>query len=372
MKLEPFRMERMQSVWENQVKYNLSESGVHPMQVADLDTELGDVLLGYPQSNGPLELRERVTGLYPGSNPDNVLVTTGTAEANYISMWNLIEPGDEVVVMLPNYMQIWGLARTLGAKVVPAWLREADGRWAPDLDALAESVSVRTRLIAVCNPNNPTGGILTEGEMDHICEVAAKVGAWVVADEVYRGAELSGETSPTFYGRYDRLLVTSGLSKAYALPGLRIGWVVGPEDRIADLWSYKDYTTIGPGPMSVRLAEAALEPDRHARILERTRGILREQLPVIETWADQQESLEMISPLAGAIAYLKYDLEMGSLELCERLRRDKSVLIVPGEHFQMEGFLRIGYGGPIEELNRGLSLLGELFAEIRAALGTVS
>ena len=369
MKLEPFRMERMQSVWENRVAHNLSESGVHPLQVSDLETDLQDVRLGYPQSNGPAELRELISRLYSDCTPDNVLVTTGTAEANHISIWALVEPGDQVAVMLPNYMQIWGLASTLGAEVLPLWLRETAGRWAPDFDALQRTLTDRTRLIAVCNPNNPTGGVFTEGEMNTVCELAEKVGAWVVVDEVYRGAELSGETSPSFYGRYDKLLVTSGLSKAYGLPGLRIGWVAGPSKQIAELWSYKDYTTIGPGPVSVRLAEAALEPQRHAKILERTRSVLKKQLPIIENWAKDQGVFELIPPLAGAIVYLKYNLDIDSLDLVERLRQEKSVLIVPGEHFHMERYLRIGYGGPVEDLEEGLALFGELLDTIRAEVG---
>ncbi|MEE8147678.1 MAG: aminotransferase class I/II-fold pyridoxal phosphate-dependent enzyme [Longimicrobiales bacterium] len=370
MKLEPFRMERMQSVWENQVRYNLSESGVHPMRVADLDTDVGDVLLGYPQSTGPAALRELITGLYPGSSADQVIVATGTAEANYISMWSLVEPGDQVVMLLPNYMQSWGIAKTLGAEIVPVWLSPTDGRWAPDLAELESAVTRGTKFVAVCNPNNPTGAVLTEAEMNTIGKIADKVGAWVIADEVYRGAEVSGVTSPTFHGRYERTLVTSGLSKAYGLPGLRVGWVVGPQDKIADLWSYKDYTTIGIGAVSVRLAQAALEPTRHGRILERTRSVIRKQLPIIEKWAHRQEVFELISPLAGAIVYMKYDLNIGSLDLIDRLREEKSVLIVPGEHFDMGHFVRIGFGGPVEELEKGLSLFGELLSQIRSEVGT--
>jgi len=257
-KLEPFQMERMQSEWENRVAHNLSESGVHPMTVGELldpsDREeiFGERLL-YVQSNGSEALRTAVAALYPGADARNIVVTNGTAEANYISIWKLVEPGDEVVMMLPNYMQIWGVVRGQGATVVPWKLREEQA-WAPDVDELSRILTPRTRLVVVCNPNNPTGSVLTQGAMREIVGRTARHGAWLLVDEVYRGAEREGEETPTFWGMYDRLLVTCGLSKAYALPGLRIGWVVGPAQTIAELWGRKDYLTISPGSLSDVLA----------------------------------------------------------------------------------------------------------------------
>ena len=164
MRLEPFQMERMQSEWENRVAHNLSESGVHPLSVeelldpADREKLLRERLV-YIQSNGTEALRAAIAALYPGAEARNVVVTTGTAEANYIAIWRLVEPGDEVVMMLPNYMQIWGVVRAQGAQVLEWKLRE-EADWAPDLDELARLLTPRTRLVVVCNPNNPTGSVL--------------------------------------------------------------------------------------------------------------------------------------------------------------------------------------------------------------------
>src|SRR5262249_27829988 len=158
-----------------------------------------------------------------------------------------------------------------GATIVPVHLREEDG-WGLDLDRLRAVVGPRTRLIAVCNPNNPTGAVLDEGEMNALVEVAARHGSGLPAHEVYRGAEADGPETPTFWGRYDRVFATCGLSKAYGLPGLRIGWVVSPREADA-LWARKDYTSIFPGILSDFLARKALA--MRDRILERTRGILR-------------------------------------------------------------------------------------------------
>jgi aspartate/methionine/tyrosine aminotransferase len=239
----PFELERMLSKFENIVEYNLSESGAHPLSLRQLlgeramVEELLDTEFHYPQTNGILELRENIAAMYKGATPANVLVTVGAAEGNFISVQTLASPGDEVVVMLPNYMQIWGLASNSGMQVRTFNLKE-ERNWAPDLEELADAVTERTRFIAVCNPNNPTGYILTEAEMDGIVAAASRTGAWILADEVYSGAErLTEVQTPSFWGRYDKVLAVGSLSKAYALPGLRIGWVVAPEDKVDDLWA---------------------------------------------------------------------------------------------------------------------------------------
>lgn len=365
MKLEPFEMERMQSTWENRVAHNLSESGVHPMTVGDLLTpeehqEFFRNRLIYVQSNGTPELRGAIAALYHGATADNVVVTNGTAEANYVSVWRLVEPGDEVVMMLPNYMQIWGVIRGQGASVVPVQLRE-ENHWNLDPDDVKRALTPRTRLIALCNPNNPTGSILSAEAMREVARLAAQQGAWILADEVYRGAERDGTETPSFWGLHDRVLVTCGLSKAYGLPGLRIGWVVGPAETIAELWGRKDYTTISPGTLSDFLARKVLRPVTRRRILGRTREVLRRNYPLLEAWVlRRRAAFHLVPPRAGAIAYLRYAWRVNSTELVTRLRDERSVLIVPGDQFGMDGHLRIGFGNEPEELKAGLARMDGL------------
>jgi aspartate/methionine/tyrosine aminotransferase len=366
MQVPRFEMERWQSVWEHHVALNISESGVRPMSVEELcpDPEdlrrLAALPLGYPPTNGSGDLRTHIAVQYPGACAENVLVTTGCAEANFLITWALVEPGDHVLFMQPNYMQVGGIARGFGARVDPLWLRE-ELQWAPNLDDLRRLVTPRTRLIAICNPSNPTGATLSERAMDEICAAAAKVGAWILADEVYRGAEFEGSLAPTFWGRYDRVLCTGGLSKAYGLPGLRTGWVVGPREFVEKLWGYKDYTTIGLTMLTDRLAAAALAPAMRARILERTRRILRENYPVVQDWiAGHGSSLHHVPPRAGAIAWVRYAWNWKSADLAEAARTRKSVLVVPGSQFEMESYLRIGYGHDAEKLSRALRAIDEL------------
>ena len=376
MKVEPFAMERMQSTYENEVEFNLSESGVHPLRLGELvedDRGRGALLqeaLRYTQSNGTAPLRELVASHYPGATAAHIQITNGGAEANYVTMWNLVEPGDEVVFMVPSYMQTWGLARAFGA-TVKEWplIRPAGAdRWRIDVDALDRLVTARTKLIVICNPNNPTGARFEAADLDRIAAVAEKHGCWILADEIYRGAERDGRETASIWGRAERVVITSGLSKAYGLPGLRIGWVVGPPPLIASLWSYHDYTTISPGALSDALARHALHPSTRPRIIGRTRRILNENFPAIASWLASHGGLfEYAEPDAGAIVYVRYAHGINSTELVTRLRERKSVLVVPGDHFGMDGYLRIGYGDEKGYLLGGLNRLHDLLVELGAA-----
>lgn len=374
MRIEPFKMERLQSVWENIVEYNLSESGVHPVPLnefvpeADLDGLLRTGL-GYSQSNGTPELREEIRKLYPGSRLENILVTSGSAEANFILIWSRVEPGDEVVFMMPNYMQIRGLLGGFGARVKSFFLKEKLD-WAPDLGELEKLVTAKTKMIIVTNPNNPTGAILSLEEMKMIVRLAEGCGAWILADEVYRGAERDGPMTPSFWGMTERVIVTGGLSKAYGLPGLRIGWIVGPEDQVLKTWPYHDYTTICPSLLSDKLARIALSEEARGKILARTRRILLRNYPVIEEWLEKHSRLfHCVPPRAGAICYLGYDLNINSTDLAEKLIREKSVLIVPGDHFEMDGYLRIGFGSDEALLRTALSRIDELLSSLQSKRG---
>jgi aspartate/methionine/tyrosine aminotransferase len=370
MDIETFKMERMQSTWENAVEYNLSESGVQPLTLKELLTpeelnELTGIEIGYTQTNGTPGLRAEIARLYPGIGPEQILATAGSSEANFLLMWSLIEPGDEVLFELPNYMQMWGLLRAFEATVKPFHLRWDLG-WQPDLDEVRKLVTPRTKLIVLTNPNNPTGSVLSREAMDGIVKIASGVGAWILADEVYQGAELSGLRTPSFWGTCDKVLVVSGLSKAYGLPGLRMGWIIGPESVIKKTWPYHDYTTISPSALSDRLATLALSPARREQTLQRTRKILTTNFPVLDAWLKKQAGMfEYQPPKAGAICFARYNLKVNSTALVEQLINEKSVLLVPGDHFEMDGFIRFGYGPEKGYLLRALGRVENLLKKIR-------
>jgi aspartate/methionine/tyrosine aminotransferase len=366
----PFEIERVMSKWENVVEYNLSESGSHPMSIRDLvrDEAVLDGLLDmeqhYPQANGIIELRERIAALYPGSTAENVLVTTGCIEANFNTVLTVMKPGDEIVVMLPNYMQIWGIAKNFGFEPKAFNLKEEDA-WAVDLEELNQVVTDQTKLIAICNPNNPTGHIMTEAEIEGVVDAASRVGAWILSDEVYAGAErVQEEETPTLWGQYDRVLAMGSLSKAYGLPGLRIGWVVAPLEMADDIWARHEYSTISATMMSNQLAAIALSPEVRPRLIKRTRDYVRNGFEILEEWVDDHDGiLEMTPPQAAAIAFVRYKLPINSTEFCMRLIHEKSAYIVPGDHFGLDKHWRISYGLPEDYLRAGLQRVHELMEE---------
>jgi aspartate/methionine/tyrosine aminotransferase len=364
---QPFELERIQSGWEHKVKYNLTESGVHPIRAVDLlpdaheQKEFLETVLHYPEVNGTPLLRQRIAALYPQASEKNVLVTVGCIEANYISLTTLMQPGDEAVVMVPNYLQIWGMVHNLHLVRREFHLVE-EKDWAPDLDELEANVNERTKLIAVCNPNNPTGRILTENEMDRIIAIADKVGAWILADETYRGAErLRDKMSATFWGKYDQVLATSTLSKAYGLPGLRIGWVICPENQYEQLWMRHEYMTITAGLLDMFLAEKVLEPGMRAKTNLRAREYIRQGFPRLQGWMDSHPGLfTLVPPQASAVAFVKYNLDINSTVLAQRLIDEKSVFIVPGDNFGIDHHFRISFGLPEKILRPALSRIDDL------------
>ena len=361
-------LEREMSIWEHQVEYNLSESGVHPVTVEELlggDTQLIESLLGtslnYPQTNGSIELREKIAALYTGATLDNVVVTTGAAQANFTSILTLMDPGDEIVVMLPNYMQIYGVAENYGLDLKTFSLKE-DLQWGVDVGELTKVVGNKTVLIAICNPNNPTGHIMSDGERQAVIEAAERVGAWILADEVYAGAEHhTDEETPSFWGEYDRVIAIGSLSKAYALPGLRVGWAVAPGEVADEIWARQDYITISNTMLSNKLAAHALSEGVREGLLIRTREYLRNGYDNFARWCQDHDDLFSLTPPdAAAIAFVRYHRDVNSSELVRRLIDEHSTYVVPGDHFGLDHHLRISYGLAKEYVDEGLRRIVEV------------
>jgi len=392
----PFLLEREMGIWEHKVRYNLSESGVQPLTPRelfagdkDLIDQFLDTRLGYIHTNGSEELRTRIAALYPGSKPEDVIVTTGAAQANFNSILTTLDAGDEIVVMVPNYLQIWGLAQNLGLRVKTFPLRHDLG-WGFDPDELDRIVTNQTRLIAICNPNNPTGHIMSLEERQAVIRAAEKCGAWILADEVYAGAEhrkhakhkkhaehphgaehqkdaehLRDESTPSFWGEYDKVLATGSMSKAYALPGLRIGWVVSNEEMANAIWARQDYVTICATMLGDRLAAYALSPEVRPRLIERTREYVRRGYKTLAQWCQENSDyFSVVPPGAAAISFVKYTPAVNSSAFVHHLVTEYDTYVAPGDHFGMDGFLRISYGLEEGFVKEGLHL-------IRAAFDTV-
>lgn len=368
-KIDTFLLERNQSLYENSVEINLTESGVEPLTLSELLTpaeldELHRVRLGYNYTEGTPEARAAIATWYPGASAENVLITAGTAEANFLSAWALLEPGDVLAFMLPNFMQIHGLGGSLGAQVRTFPLKLHDG-WRLDRKAFAEA-GKGAKLIALCNPNNPTGAVLPESDLDVVIAAARETNAWLLCDEIYRGSELDGRSeTPTIWGRYEKTIITSSTSKSLAHAGLRVGWIVAPKTFIAEAMRRQDYTTIGTGPINQFIAAKLMAPAKRNAILERSRAILGHNLGIIDDWISRWNGrLGYVRPAAGGMVFVRYDFKIGSSELSRLLREKEGTFVVAGDWFGMDGHLRIGTGGHAHELEEGLRRIDKVLSEI--------
>lgn len=374
---QPFAVEQFLSENEQKPELNFSESGVHPMtlgelmDLANIDMQaLAATTLDYPEVNGTRGLRGAIASLYAQAHAEQVLVTVGASEANQLISSTLLEPGDEAIALRPTYQQLPGQALNRGVTVKTVDLIE-DQAWQLDIAALDEAVTARTRLIHIVNPNNPTGHILAPEERAAIITAAARVDAWIVADEVYAGTERDQEESTvSFWGEYDKVIAINSMSKAYGLPGLRLGWLVAPQGLIPDLWRRHEYTTISATMLANRLAEAALAPSARARIVARARRLIRRGFACLSAGLRKHPGVfSVVPPQASAMAFVRFDLPVPSGELVQRLLDEQRMLVIPGYCFGLDDHIRFSSALPEDYLAEGLERLNTLVAQLRQDSG---
>ncbi len=372
MPFQNFDLETFQSLYERTVEINLADSSVKCANASDLlagedPRPLLELPLYYPEVNGTGLLRERIAALYPNASAKNVLVTVGAAQANWITCSTLLGPGDEVIVVSPGYRQVWGLAKNLGCRVKEAQLRP-ENNWRLDLDELASLAGAKPKLISIVNPNNPTGSILSAEEMRRIVQICERTGAWLHADEVYRGTELHANETPSFWGMYDKTICVNSFSKAYGLAGLRIGWALASPEMVEELWRRHEYTVIAAAGPSMKLAEIALQPEKRKMLLDRQRQLSRTGHTLLENWVREQEERFSVSPaVATSIAFVRYHFDMPSADLADHIRAKASVLVAPGAYLGTEHHLRITVGYEPAKVTAALARIGAVAAELAGA-----
>jgi aspartate/methionine/tyrosine aminotransferase len=362
MRLEQFNLER----WLlNPCKYDLASAGIVKLRLKDIITEIDfDMVLNYGVTRGSDLIRQRIAGLFSRVEKDNVLVTSGTAEANLLALYRLLEKGDEVLTIMPTYMQMIGLAKSLGAKVRSCYLRENE-RYTLDIEELKEGITNKTKIVCLVNPNNPTGSIITNPQMRAICEIAEDVDAWVLCDGALRGLEVDGNLAPTPVEIYEKGIATGSLSKI-GLSGIRLGWLIADEKLVEECWTYKDYTTLSHSGISEYLGTIALQKENISRFLRRAREIVRAHSTILMNWISENSMVvKGIPPKAGHTAFLKYNLEIDSRDLSLQLLKAKEVLVSPGDFFGSSKHLRVRYSSEKEVLIEGLRRLSE-FLETRS------
>ncbi len=362
MHIEPFGVEIWMNEFEKVCELNLAETCVESITIAELlalsgkdESTLAEVLsfkMTYGDIEGSDRLRDAIAALYEKQKRENILVTHGTIGANSLVHQALVSRGEKVVSVIPTYQQHYSIPDSIGADVQHLHLRPENG-FLPDLDELRAMATPGTRLIAINNPNNPTGSLMDRAMLEEIAAIAGEVDAWVLCDEVYRGTDQEGTgMTASIVDLYDKGISTAGMSKAFSLAGLRIGWLAGPEEVVERVMIHRDYNTISVGMINDHYAAIALE--NYESILSRSQKITRENLAILADWVEAEPLISWVKPRSGTTALLKYSLEMPSRDFCIRLLKETGVMFTPGSAMNMEGYVRIGYANSAAVLRDGL------------------
>ena len=365
MHIEPFGVEIWMNEWETRCDWNLAETCVESLTINDLLkltgkteeslTEILPLKMTYGDIEGSVRLRAAIAALYEKQKSENVIVTHGTIGANMLVHKTLVATGDRVVTVVPTYQQHYSIPASIGADVHTLQLREQNN-FLPDLDELRQLVVGGTGLIAMTNPNNPTGSLMDRAMLEEIVTIAREADAWILCDEVYRGTDQHGDGMTTSIADlYEKGVSTAGMSKAFALAGLRLGWIAGPQELIEKVTVHRDYDTISVGVIDDHFATLALEHSES--VLARSREITRGNLALLEEWISQEPHISWVKPNSGTIALLKYDLPMSSRDFCINLLKETGVMFTPGSVLNMEGYVRIGYANNPDILKEGLHLV---------------
>ncbi len=373
MFIEPFEVEIWMNEWETRCTYNLAETCVASITINELlalsgrdKADLYEILsmkLTYGDIEGSERLRAAISKLYGNTAIADITITHGTIAANMLVHKGLVERGDHVVSIIPTYQQHYSIPRSIEANVATLSLEASDG-FLPDLDRLRSMVTLETKLIALTNPNNPTGALIERPMLEAIADIAASVDAYLLCDEVYRGtAQVGDGMVPSIVDIYDKGISTAGMSKVFSLAGLRVGWVVAPKELTEKIMIHRDYDTISVGMINDHFAAIALE--NADKVLARSQAITRENLAILSGWVDSESRVDWVKPRAGTTAMLKLDIPMSSREFCIDLLEKTGVMLTPGDAFEMEGYVRIGYANEREILEAGLS---EMSAYLKTSL----
>ena len=366
MKIKPFAVEEWMNAYEEGARFNIAETCVDSVSADELFALTGEDKdafwrsfaarrLTYGDIEGAPALREGICGLYKTLKPHEVVTTHGAAGANHHVFYSLVEPGDRVISIMPSYQQLTSIPESFGADLHVMHLKKERG-YLPDLDELRALCVPGTKLICVNNPNNPTGSLMSEELLQGIVEIAKSVDAWVLCDEVYRHLTQDDTWSVSIVDLYEKGISVSSMSKVFSLAGLRLGWIATHDETLRSaLLSHRDYNHISCGMFDEALAAVALQ---HSDvILERNRGIVRENLTVLDAWVQSEPRIRYRRPQAGTTALVYYDYAPDSYTFCTRMYHETGAFVTPGDCFEQPKSMRIGYASDVQTLKDGLAAI---------------
>ena len=366
MKIRPFAVEEWMNAYETGARWNIAETCVDSISVDELFRLCGEDSaafwkrfsarrLTYGDIEGAPAFREGICRLYKTLKPEEVVTTHGAAGANHHVFYSLVEPGDRVISIMPTYQQLYSIPESYGAEVKLLNLTPENG-YLPALEQLRELAVPGTKLICVNNPNNPTGALMSTELLREIVEIARSVDAYVLCDEVYRHLTQEDVWCESIVDLYEKGISVSSMSKVFSLAGLRLGWIATHDEALRKaLLSHRDYNHISCGMFDEALAAVALQ---HSDIiLKRNRGIVRENLAVLDAWVQSEPRIHYQKPRAGTTALVYYDYAPDSYAFCTRMYHETGAFVTPGDCFEQPKSMRIGYASDAQTLKDGLAAI---------------
>jgi aspartate/methionine/tyrosine aminotransferase len=343
----------------SEAKYNLASSGIMSYPLKDLPVKLDDLEICGPTLYGYAPLVERLAKKN-GVTLDCVVTAAGTSMANHLAMAATLEPGEEALVEWPTYELVVTTLEYLGVTVRHFERRMEDG-FRVDPAEVERKITPQTRLIVLTNLHNPTGAMIEEATLRAVGEIARKNNARVLVDEVYLEALYDQRPRPAVH-LGDHFLVTSSLTKAYGLSGLRCGWVLANPELTQRMWHINDLYGVNAAYPAELMSVIAL--DNLERVAARAKKLLEANRPVLDSFLRSRDDIEYVRPEFGTIIFPK--LRHGSVDHLDRLLRDKyQTSVVPGSYFGMPQHFRVGIGGDPEMTRVGFERLGLALDKVR-------
>lgn len=339
--------------FQYEIDHDIGESGVKFLNLNALGIDLGSLGLRYGYHAGNPELRSIISKQYEAFGPDRIVVTNGSSEANFAINASLVGDSGRVVIEYPNYPSLYEVPLSLGLAHDRFPLLYEEG-FEPNFERLEKLLEKGTRLVTLTHPNNPTGSIISEQVLREVIELVESRDAYLLHDETYR--ELCFDVPPPPAAVLsDHAISMTTLSKAYGLPGIRIGWIAGAKKIVDSVVKVREQITICNSVVNEAIALAALK--KREEILNKVRRRVQQNFETLKRWMSSQDALEWVEPKGGVVAFPRLKQGKSTRELCRTLVKKYRTFTIPGYCFEMDSHLRIGFGGDADELNEGLKRL---------------
>ncbi len=361
----PIETESPEEMGYNTIRYNLAESSVRDRVLGELNLDLNQVILAYGEHRGIRPLRELIASESPILHPDDVLVTTGAAMALFVIATTLLDKNDHLIVIRPNYATNIETPRAIGCEMTILDL-SFDNGFELNVEQIRQALRPNTKVISLTNPHNPTGTVFAQSTIDAIVAVAEERGCYVVLDETYRDLNFQSALRPYAAVASDKVISVCSLSKAFGVPGIRIGWLICRDKTLMHtLLAAKEQMILGNAVLDEEIAFKLLQ--QKTTFLKPIHEHIRTNFQVFKQWMGEQPYLEWVAPQAGVVCFprIKVQYQFDFPNFQKTLYEKYQTVVGYGHWFeQPERYFRLGFGYPsTEDLRAGLDCVQRALAE---------